>query len=272
MDFPESRVILRCFTVALALIATPAWSASGKPRAIRVVVDNDYAPFSFRSADGRLQGILTLSLASNGFAAIDHEELRQIDENWFGRTIDDYGRYLGYAGYAAVAALLLLLGLLVGNGALKRETLQRTAALRESEERFRQIINTVPTMVWSLRSDGVLDFINQPWLDYTGLTFEEALQQQTDVMHPDDLERALDTWRKDFEAGRASEDEMRLRRAGGEYRWFLIRTVPLRDETGNIAHWYGTSTDIEDRKRAEDNLKVTSEQLRALSAMVQSAT
>ena len=58
MDFPESRVILRCFTVALALIATPAWSASGKPRAIRVVVDNDYAPFSFRSADSRLQGIL----------------------------------------------------------------------------------------------------------------------------------------------------------------------------------------------------------------------
>src|SRR5882724_7172752 len=92
-----------------------------------------------------------------------------------------------------------------------------------------------------------------------------------EVIHPKDLERALNTWRMDIEAGRASEDEMRLRRADGEYRWFLIRTVPLRDETGNIAHWYGTSTDIEDRKRAEENLKVTSEHLRALSAKVQSA-
>src|SRR5207253_2727015 len=72
-------------------------------------------------------------------------------------------------------------------------------------------------------------------------------------------------------AGEPSEDEIRLRRADGEYRWFMVLTEPLRDEQGNIVKWYGVSIDIEDRKRAENRLKATSEQLRALSARLQMA-
>src|SRR5207302_9143117 len=96
-----------------------------------------------------------------------------------------------------------------------------------------------------------VDFVNQRWLEYAGLSFEEALKEPTRTVHPEDLPRVMEKWLADLAAGEPSEDEMRLRRADGEYRWFLVRTAPLRDEHGNLVKWYGTSTDIEDRKRAE---------------------
>ena len=138
-------------------------------------------------------------------------------------------------------------------GAVQDVTERRRAeeTVRRSEEHLRLVIDTIPTMAWSLRPDGVLDFINQRWLDYAGLSLEEAIEDPRRTIHPEDLSRVRNKWRKDKAAGRPYEDEMRLRRADGEYRWFLIRTVPLRDDQGNIAEWYGTSTDIEDRKRAE---------------------
>jgi PAS domain S-box-containing protein len=143
-------------------------------------------------------------------------------------------------------------------------------AVKQADDRMRLIIDTIPTMVWSLRPDGVLDFVNQRWLDYTGLFFEEGIKDSMRVVHPDDSSRVMEKWLIDIGGGKPSEDEMRLRRSDGEYRWFLIRTVPLFDEQGNIVKWYGISTDIEDRKFAEEKLKATSEQLRALSARLQS--
>src|SRR6202140_4070735 len=83
--------------------------------------------------------------------------------------------------------------------------------------------------------------------------------------------RVIEKWQASMAAGEPSEDEMRLRGADGKYRWFLVRTVPLRDEQGRILKWYGTSTDIEDRNQAAEKVKTTSEQLRALSARLQSA-
>ncbi len=141
----------------------------------------------------------------------------------------------------------------------------------QKEDHLRLVINTIPVMVWSLSSDGDLDFVNQRWLEFTGLSSEEALEVPNGIVHPDDLPRVLENWRPDMAGGKPSEDEMRLRRADGEYRWFLVRTVPLCGERGDIVKWYGTSTDIEDRKRAEEKLKTTSEQLRALSARLRSA-
>ena len=119
------------------------------------------------------------------------------------------------------------------------------------ESRLRLIIDTIPTMVWSIRDDGAVDFVNQRWLDYTGLTLEEEIEDPTRVVHPEDLPRVMEKWLADMTAGEPSEDEMRLQGADGEYRWFLVRTVPLRDEKGNVVKWYGVSIDIEDRKRAE---------------------
>src|SRR5258708_5672637 len=126
---------------------------------------------------------------------------------------------------------------------------------RHSDEVLRLVIDTIPTMAWTVRSDGVVDFVNQRWLDYTGLTFEEEIEEPTRAMHPEDLQRVMEKWLAHIAAGESFEDEMRLRQADGEYRWFLVRTVPLRDELGNIVKWYGTSIDIEDRKRAEDDLR-----------------
>ena len=110
-------------------------------------------------------------------------------------------------------------------------------------------------MAWTVRPDGVVDFVNERWLNYTGLTFGEEIAEPTRAVHPGDLPGVMEKWIQCMAAGESFEDEMRLRQADGEYRWFLVRTVPLRDEQKNIVKWYGSSIDIEDRKRAEDNLK-----------------
>src|SRR5438094_2553936 len=136
-------------------------------------------------------------------------------------------------------------------------------ALRQSEDRLRLVIDTIPTMAWSLLPDGTVDFVNQRWLEYTGLSLEEALANATRAVHPEDLPRVMEKWRTDMAVGEPCEYELRLRRTDGEYRWFLVRTVPLRDEQGNIVKWYGTSTDIEDRKRAEDALRESEERFAA---------
>src|SRR6266478_2835081 len=123
--------------------------------------------------------------------------------------------------------------------------------LKRAEDRIRLIINTIPTMVWTLRPDGAIDFVNQRWTDYTGLSLEEEIEDPTGPVHPEDLPRVMQKWLVDMAAGEPSEDEMCLRRADGEYRWFLVRTAPLRDGQGNVVKWYGVSIDIDDRKRAE---------------------
>src|SRR5713226_5852906 len=123
--------------------------------------------------------------------------------------------------------------------------------LKSAEDRVRLIIDTLPTMVWTLQPDGAVDFVNQRWMDYTGLALKEEIDEPTLPIHPEDLPRVMEKWLPDFAAGEASEDEIRLRRSDGEYRWFLVRTAPLRDEQGNVVKWYGVSIDIEDHKRAE---------------------
>ena len=141
--------------------------------------------------------------------------------------------------------------------------------LKRTEDRIRLIINTIPTMAWSVRPDGAVDFVNQRWLDYTGLTLEEEVKEPTRAVHPEDLPRVTEKWLADMAAGEPSEDELRLRRADGEYRWFLIRTVPLRDERGKVVKWYGVSIDIEDRKRAEEALGSNEREQRHIAAQLQ---
>ena len=124
--------------------------------------------------------------------------------------------------------------------------------IKRSEDRLRLVIDTIPGMVWSALPDGSVDFVNQPWLEYHGLTWDDFNRDSVSAaIHPDDVAVAAQNWRTALATGRHPEVELRVRRADGEYRWFLNRAVPLRDETGNIVKWYGTITDIEDRKRAE---------------------
>src|SRR5260370_40684240 len=124
-------------------------------------------------------------------------------------------------------------------------------------------------MAWTIRPDGAVDFINKRSLSYAGLSMEEEIAKPTCTVHPEDLPRVMEKWLADRAAGEPSEDEMRLLGADGKYRWFLVRTVPLRDDTGNIVKWFGTSTEIEDRKQAENALRCSFEELRALAARLQ---
>jgi PAS domain S-box-containing protein len=135
---------------------------------------------------------------------------------------------------------------------------QAEDALRRSEDRIRLIIDTIPTMAWSLQPDGTVDFVNQRWLDYTG---EGEIERRTRIIHPEDLSRVMEKWLVNKTAGKAFDNEIRLRRADGEYHWFLVRTAPLRDEQGNLVKWYGVSIDIEDSKRAEDELHLAYQRL-----------
>jgi PAS domain S-box-containing protein len=120
------------------------------------------------------------------------------------------------------------------------------------DNQFRAIIDTIPTLAWSALPNGALEFINQRWLDYTGLSLDGALGWGwTAAIHPDDRAAMEQDWRHAIETGAAFRHEARLRQHDGSYRWFLNHAVPLRDPSGTIVKWYGTTTDVEERKQAE---------------------
>ncbi|MDX6532128.1 MAG: hypothetical protein QOH41_4418 [Blastocatellia bacterium] len=125
--------------------------------------------------------------------------------------------------------------------------------IKSSENRLKLVIDTIPGMVWSGLPDGSFDFVNEPWLTYLGLSWEDlsARGGLVSVVHPDDVEESVDRWNTTRSAGRHTDHELRMRGADGQYRWFLTRALPLRNDLGNIIKWYGTATDIEDRKRVE---------------------
>jgi len=124
-----------------------------------------------------------------------------------------------------------------------------------SETELRDVIEAIPAIVWRTSPDGTLDFINQRWHEFTGLPVGDALGWNWEAaMHPDDRATFVAEWRTAIENGQSMESEARVRRADGKYCWRFIRNVPLRDEAGNIVKWYGTSVDIEDRKRSEQAL------------------
>jgi PAS domain S-box-containing protein len=158
-------------------------------------------------------------------------------------------------------------GRLIGYAKITRDITERVHAIRELEEArtalaqsqkleaIRQVVDLIPALVWSSLPDGSVDFVNRRWLDFTGLSSEVALGWGfTAAVHPEDLEHWRAARAARFAAGEPFEDESRLRRADGEYRYFLNRTAPMRDELGKVVKWYGSSTDIEDRKRAIEEL------------------
>lgn len=123
--------------------------------------------------------------------------------------------------------------------------------IRRSEIELRAIVDAIPAHAWCSRADGYNIYCNQQWLDYSGFTQDEARGwSYRDTIHPDDLEPYVRKWNEVSAAGGSIDAEARLRHVGGEYRWFLIRAVPVRDEQGNISKWFGTNTDIDDRKKA----------------------
>jgi PAS domain S-box-containing protein len=128
----------------------------------------------------------------------------------------------------------------------------RVQQLRGEERKLREAIETIPAMAWIAGPDGTVQFMNRRWVEYTGLSQLGTVGEVgKDAIHPEDLDRSVRRMVASFASGEPFEDEVRVRRADGEYRWFLNRGVPLRDKRGKVAKWYGAATDIQDRKRAE---------------------
>jgi len=153
------------------------------------------------------------------------------------------------------------------NDDVSQQDLQRALKeSRDSEARLRKIIDTIPALAWCNLSDGSNEFVNQRWSDYTGLSQAEVKRVGCKVaIHPEDLPKWLDQWRALMASGAGGEIEARLRRHDGTYRWFLIRVEPLQEESGRILRWYGTNTDIEDRKRTEEKLREDEREIRRIT-------
>jgi PAS domain S-box-containing protein len=130
----------------------------------------------------------------------------------------------------------------------------RIRRLRREEKRLRDVMEGIPTMAFSVNPDGSPDLVNQRWLDYTGLSISATMDGRgwESAIHPADVEAHRETWLRVLASGAPLEVEARHRSASGEYRWFLEQAVPLRDKQGKIVKWYGALTDIEERKRAEE--------------------
>src|SRR5713101_8706205 len=143
---------------------------------------------------------------------------------------------------------------------------QAEEKLRQDERELRRVIDTIPSLAWSTLPDGSGEFWNKRWYDYSGLTPEECVGSGWHRgVHPEDVTPLMNKWAEVLASGEAGEGEARFRRHDGVFRWFLIRAAPLRDETGRIVRWYGISTDIEDRKQAEEKLRQEERELRQIT-------
>jgi PAS domain S-box-containing protein len=135
----------------------------------------------------------------------------------------------------------------------------------EIANQLRQVINTTPGLAWTARPDGSSDFLNQQWLDYAGLSMEDAVGWGFMVaIHPEDVPSMMEDYQSALRSGGLFETEARVRRHDGEYRRFLFRGSALRDNEGNIVKWVGIDTDVEDRRRAEDALRASEQSLRLI--------
>jgi PAS domain S-box-containing protein len=132
------------------------------------------------------------------------------------------------------------------------ERKEQEAALRKSEHEFRALADAIPQLVWICGADGSNSFVNDQWVSYTGLTRRESAGAGwRAAFHPEDRQTAWEAWQRAVQGGGAYALESRLRGADGEYRWWLVRGVPIRDEGGSVLKWFGTCTDVDDFKKAE---------------------
>src|SRR5206468_4607532 len=150
--------------------------------------------------------------------------------------------------------------------AARAELERQNDRLQQSERELRELIETIPEMAWTAAPDGAATFVNGRWSEYTGLSLEATVGPGWRfAVHRDDLQRHVEKWQASVATGEPFEHEVRFRRAAdGQYRWFLVRGVPLRDERGEVLKWYGIATDIDDRKSAEHALNVRNNRLQLL--------
>ena len=149
------------------------------------------------------------------------------------------------------------------------EQRQAQEALAESERRFRQLADAMPQIVWTAGTDGQIEYTNRRWRELTGLPESMGNAGWAQILHPDEAKAARDLWAASLRSGERFEKELRLLdRHDRTYRWHLLRTIPVRDEQGNVVRWYGTSTDIHEQKRAAESSRFLAEASGALAGVV----
>ena len=136
-------------------------------------------------------------------------------------------------------------------------------ALRGSEHQLRTLADAVPQIIWTNTGDGTANYFNRRWYEYSGLNFEESagLGWQA-IVHPEDAPRAVPAWQQALAGGEVFDTEYRLRGGDGAYRWFIGRNVPMRNAEGRVTGWFGTATDIQERKVSEAAMRASEEQFR----------
>ncbi len=153
----------------------------------------------------------------------------------------------------------------IGCGESRQSAMEAATKINGGESDLRRVLDTIPALTWSARPDGSMEFLNKKWHDYTGLSHSETTGWGFQAaFHPEDRNRGIKRCRSLSNQTEPTECEIRLRRYDGVYRWFLIRIEPLRDETGRIVRWYGTSTDIEALKQTEERLRQDERELRRI--------
>jgi two-component system sensor histidine kinase/response regulator len=164
-----------------------------------------------------------------------------------------YGTGFGFALFAT--SNVIIFTILVWISAKSLNT--HTAELVQSAHRYRFLADAMPQIVWTAKPDGNIDYYNKRWFDYTGMTFDQTKDWGWKAtLHPDDLQNCIERWKKAFTTACEFEVEFRLRHtSGGVYRWHIGRAFPWRNQTGQIIQWVGTCTDIDDQKRARDELE-----------------
>jgi PAS domain S-box-containing protein len=188
--------------------------------------------------------------------------LRAQDAGWFGTE----------AGVSVFAlSNIVVFGALVWASAAQlhrsdRKRNRAETALRDGEERFRTLTESLPHLVWTCRADGWCDYLSPQWVEYTGRPAAEQLGSGwADHLHPEDRERVRTEWMRATQRGNLFDIEFRIRRADGVYRWFRTRAVPLRDQSGAIVKWFGSNTDYDDSKHAQERLRTQLERLDLLN-------
>lgn len=140
------------------------------------------------------------------------------------------------------------------------------AALRESEALLRRLFESMPQMIWTARTDGSLEYFNAQWYLYSGQSREQSDGWGWQpILHPEDLEPSLQQWKRSLSTGQELNIEFRLKRHDGLYRWHLCRALPVRSQSGEITSWIGSSTDIDDQKKAQETLRASESRFRLLT-------
>ncbi|MBC7382875.1 MAG: PAS domain S-box protein [Bacteroidia bacterium] len=146
------------------------------------------------------------------------------------------------------------------------ERKQAEEALKESEFRIQQIINSLPLVVWTASTDGNLTYISNQWEEFYGNLVSNSLGiGWTRYVHPDDIENAGMLWRQSLQNGTNYETEFRVQHKKGLYHWILVRALPIRDQNDKIIAWYGSNTDIQDKKLAEEALRESEVRFRTMA-------